>query len=330
MKCALIFVALLACSSSGYEPPEYAQLDAIEERAVTVGASPWTLPGTLTLPKTHERVPAVVLVHGSGPKDRDGTVGANKPFRDLALGLASHGIAVLRFEKRTKEYAQEVRDRIGDDLTLEKESVEDAIFAVELLQRNDAIDPRRIFVLGHSAGAAAVLRARRERAIRGFLVLAGSTQPLEDVVYQQMDYVVRLDGKISARERTILSEVEAQAARVKALTDGSRVSADALPLGIPVAYWLDLRAHPPERELAREKRPIFVLHGERDYQVTSADLAGWRKLLDSAPNRKIKSYPKLNHLFMEGEGKSTPSEYQTPNHVAGYVIDDIAHFIHAH
>ena len=93
-------------------PPPYARTNAFREKEFTVGRGEWRLPGTLTLPTAGGGPwPAVVLVHGSGPEDRDETVGANKPFRDLAWGLATKGIAVLRYEKRTKEYPAQVGRR---------------------------------------------------------------------------------------------------------------------------------------------------------------------------------------------------------------------------
>jgi uncharacterized protein len=85
-----------------YAPPAYASPAAYKESEVTVGIGQWVLPATLTMPVASVPMPAVVLVHGSGPGDRDATVGPNKPFKDLALGLASRGIAVLRYDKRTR------------------------------------------------------------------------------------------------------------------------------------------------------------------------------------------------------------------------------------
>jgi len=311
-----------------YEPPAYARLDAIEEREITIGADPWRLPGTLTLPREGRPTPALVLIHGSGPHDRDQTLGPNKPFRDLALGLASRGVAVLRFEKRTKHHGAALQAKVGERITLDHESVEDALAAVELLKSTGEVDRNRIFVLGHSAGGTAIPRiARRGPSIRGFVIMAGSTQPLEDIVYRQMEYIAKLDGKLGEKEQAILAQVKAQVARVKTLTTESRIAASELPLGIPSAYWLDLAAHPPEKEIAGEKRPVLVLHGERDYQVTQADLDGWKLGLRNSSAATFKSYPKLNHLLMEGAGKSTPAEYQTPSHVAPYVIDDISAWV---
>ena len=72
------------------------------------------------------------------------------------------------------------------------------------------------------------------------------------------------------------------------------------------------------------KQPMLILQGERDYQVTMEDFAGWKKNLSSKASVEFKTYPNLNHLFMEGEGKSTPHEYETAGHVAEIVINDIA------
>ena len=95
----------------------------------------------------------------------------------------------------------------------------------------------------------------------------------------------------------------------------------------PESYWRDLEGYEPARLAATLRVPMLVLHGERDYQVTSADLQGWRDALEHRTDVTIKSYPTLNHLFMPGEGKATPAEYQRPGHVAEFVLDDIAAWI---
>ena len=88
-----------------YTPPSYVESNSFTETEVTVGTGEWALPGTLTIPKGTGPFPAVVLVHGSGPNDRDETIGPNKPFKDIAWGLASRGIVVLRYDKRTLAHA---------------------------------------------------------------------------------------------------------------------------------------------------------------------------------------------------------------------------------
>ncbi|MCZ6754260.1 MAG: alpha/beta fold hydrolase, partial [Gemmatimonadetes bacterium] len=123
----------------------------LAEQEVSLGEGEWVLPGTVTLPVDGGPFPAVVLVHGSGPNDRDETIGANKPFRDLAWGLAGRGIAVLRYEKRTRQYRERLMaNTVG--FTVDEETVDDTVAAVERLRRLDGIDPGRIVILGHSLG----------------------------------------------------------------------------------------------------------------------------------------------------------------------------------
>ncbi|MFM7148639.1 MAG: dienelactone hydrolase family protein, partial [Gemmataceae bacterium] len=100
-----------------------------------------------------------------------------------------------------------------------------------------------------------------------------------------------------------------------------------LPLGIPAIYWQYLREYQPVMEASQMKQPLLILQGERDYQVTMEDFAGWKKALHGRPNVTMKSYPDLNHFFMEGKGKSRPEEYQRAGHVAEKVIVDIVKWI---
>ncbi len=140
-----------------YKEPSYGAAAVFTERSVELGKGRWVLPGTLTVPVGEGPFPAVVLVHGSGPHDRDETIGPNKPFRDLSIGLASNGIAVLRYEKRTKHYPQEVAAEM-EHFTLREEVVDDAVEAIAYLKQVDKIDPDRVFVLGHSLGASSASR----------------------------------------------------------------------------------------------------------------------------------------------------------------------------
>ena len=325
-------LALRPSQAPPHPSPPYADRSRVEEVEVTVGQDRWKLPGTLSRPRDAQRCPALVLVHGSGPNDRDNTVGPNKPFRDLALGLASRGVCVLRYEKRSRQHAKATAAR-HDLMTVEEETVEDALRAVTLLRDRPEVDPQRIFVLGHSLGGTAIPRiARRDQQldeprIAGFVILAGSTLPLEDSIERQLRYVAALDGHTSEQERELLAHLATQVARVKSLTPNAQAAADELPLGIPAAYWLDLAAHPPVLEIARERRPVFVLHGERDYQVTEEDFEGWRRALGDNPHARFRRYPRLNHLFLVGAGKSSPPEYLRPGHVAVEVVDDVAAFI---
>lgn len=306
--------------------PPYAQTNAFRERQVYVGSGQWRLPGTLTLPVGSNLWPAVVLVHGSGALDRDETVGANKPFRDLAWGLATKGVAVLRYEKRTKEYAVALAVN-PEKITLKEETIDDAVSAVELLRKTAGIDPRRIFVLGHSLGGMAAPRiAQAEPAIAGLVILAGPTRPMDVVVVDQYRYLTSLEGKSSPEAQAKLSEIEALMDRVRKLNTND-VSSSELIYGVAPIYWLDLKSYNQVAMARSLKQPMLILQGGRDYQSTEADFEGWRKGLALRPNVTFKLYPYLNHLFITGTTKSTPSEYNRPGHVSEAVVSDIAAWI---
>ena len=292
--------------------PAYSRPGAFREREVTFGDPEWKLSGTLTIPAAGKLSPAVVLVHGSGPNDRDESVGGSKLFRDLAEGLASSGIAVLRYDKRTKTYGQRMAAR---NITLQEETVDDAVAAAAWLGGQREIDDKRVFVLGHSLGGYALPRiARRATNVAGLIVLAGSTRPLEDVIVEQTEYL----GAPAAT----LEKMRADAERVRRIKPGAEPV-----LGVPASYWLDLKGYDPAREAADLRVPILVLQGERDYQVTMRDFANWKAALGQRQDVRFRSFPALNHLFIAGEGKSLPPEYQRPGHASGEVLDEIAKWI---
>lgn len=313
-------------ATSEYKPPLYVNRGAFKEEEVVVGSGEWSLHGTLSVPDGQGPFPALVLVHGSGPNDRDETIGPNKPFRDLAWGLASKGVAVLRYEKRTKEHASKLVALMGT-LTVKEETIDDALAAVALLRKTKGVDANRIYVLGHSLGGMLVPRiGKLDAGIAGFVVLAGVTRPLEDVMLEQTTYIIGLKGSLTDADKKKLDEIRNQVDKVKSLKQ-SDVNSSELVLAAPPSYWLDLRGYDPPEVARTLEHPMLVLQGERDYQVTMTDFERWKAALTDRNNVEFKSYPKLNHLFIEGEGKSIPSEYEKGGHVAAYVIEDIASWI---
>lgn len=316
-----------AAQAVAYALPAYANAAAYKESEVTTGTGQWALPGTLTMPVGPGPVPAVVLVHGSGPGDRDATVGQIKQFRDLALGLASRGIAVLRYEKRTRVHANLMQDLLG--LTVKDESIDDAIAAVQVLRSTSGVDPNRIVVLGHSLGGMLVPRiAAAGPPVAGFVVMAGAARPIPQAVVEQARYLAQADGVVSAGEHAQISEIEQAMARVDALGPKDASNPERI-FGAPASYWLDLRGYDPPAAAAQVEQPMLVLQGERDYQVTMEEFSRWKSALAGRTDVVFHSYATLNHLFVAGTGKSVPAEYNTPGHISEAVIRDIATWITA-
>ncbi|MGD8453595.1 MAG: alpha/beta fold hydrolase [Phycisphaerae bacterium] len=305
-----------------YEPPSYVHKDAFREVEVTVSAGQFALPGTLTVPTGDGTFPGVVLVHGSGAHDRDETVAAQKPFRDLAWGLASRGIAVLRYEKRTKAHPRACK---ADEWTLETETIDDAVAAAALLRTRPEIDPQRVFVVGHSLGGiAAPYIAQRDNKLAGIVVLAGAGRSVVDLIEEQVEYLVHLDGTVTPEEQQAIDQTKQTAAAVRsghldeAPTDGA----------LPAKYLADLHARRPAEVAAKLKLPILVVQGGRDYQVTRADFAVWEQNLRDRPQATLKLLPDLNHLFNAGDGStSDPAEYQKPGHVDERVVTLLADWL---
>jgi dienelactone hydrolase len=312
----LYFKALTSepgASASPATSPPYADAAKFHSETVTVGDAPWKLPGTLTVPTGDGPFPAVVLLAGSGPQDRDETIGPNHIFKDVAEGLSTRGIVVLRFDKRT--YAYHTLD--PQKVTVEEEIIEDGVAAVNLLRAQHDVARDKIFVLGHSLGAMIAPHvAKKAWPVAGIVMMAPPGRKLPAMIVQQMRYL----GQASPEQ---LAQLERQA---------DEISAHKMPpaqyfFGAPASYYYDLDAR-DEVALARSLDvPILILRGSRDYQVIDEDIRYWQNGLKGDAKVRVETFPSLNHLFIAGEGKPGPAEYDTPGHVDGAVIGAIATFI---
>lgn len=307
-----------------YEAPSYVDRESFREVEVSVGEEPWELPGVFSLPDAREPIPAVVLVHGSGPNDRDETLGGNRPFRDLAWGLASRGIGVLRYDKRTRVHAGSLSEPVG----LDEEVRDDALAALALARSRPEVNPERVFLLGHSLGAMlAPGIAVRDGEVAGVILLAAPLRPFLEVIRSQVEYIAGLEAEGASTARTRLEDLLED---VRALEAGDLASEDEV-LGARVAYWQEVAGVDPLDDALEAEVPFLVLQGGRDYQSTSEDLALWREGTEGEGDFTFHLYPDLNHLFAPGEGRATPEEYTSEvKHVAGKVVGDVAGWIHRH
>jgi dienelactone hydrolase len=191
-----------------WSPPGYADAAKFTTLDVTVGPS--ALGGTLSLPKAAGKVPAVVLIQGSGPLDRDETVGPNRPFRDLAEGLATRGIAALRYDKRTWVHPEQ----FTASSTVREETMDDVIAAVAQLAARPEIDAGRIIIVGHSLGGMLAPRiAEGGHGIAAVVILAGASRPLPSIIVEQTEYLASLSGPADAATRQRIDEIKREAAR---------------------------------------------------------------------------------------------------------------------
>jgi len=310
-----------------WTPPAYAKQDSFSEQPLTLVNGKFELPGKLTVPAGNGPFPAVVLVQGAGPADQDETVGPNKPFKDLAWGLASRGIVVFRYTKRTQKYgAQSSEDPVH--LTVEEETIGDARAAVALVVKLPQVDPKQVFLLGHSLGAYLGPRiATGDVEIAGLVMLAANARPLEKVVLEQIHYLAAMNGTPTEAEQKRIEEAEDGAKQIE--NPGLKPDDKIEFLGATMygAYWLDLRGYDPLKTAAKLKIPILIVQGGRDYQVTPSNFQAWSDALANNKNVTLRTYPDLDHLFMHGTGASKPADYARPDHVSLEVVESIATFI---
>ncbi len=308
--------------TSGQEETE--NYDSVELALPVAGLG--ELPGILTVPKGEGPFPAVVLIHGSGANDKDETVGQLKPFRDLAEGLAAQGIAVYRFDKRSYVYGAQMAG--NKQITLEDESIEDAVNAVQLLAAQEKIDPERILVLGHSLGGnaiPAIARALEEAPVKacGFIMMAASPRPLDVLMREQFAFLDSL-GQVPEDQRQVYDDLLKD---LDKLQDVDSLPEDEPVAGVYPAYWKWL-AHYDILQAAEEiTRPVLLLQGEEDYQVTMEDFGIWQEHFGEKENWTLKSYPGLTHPFTPGQKAEGSAAYTREEKTDAQVILDIAEFV---
>ena len=316
-----------AASPSAHATTSPAAASPAGVRQIPVGVGSPPLTGTLTLPAGKGRFPAAVLVSGSGPNDQNETVGPNHPFLDIALGLAARGIASLRYDKRTHDYPRSINPRT---FTITQEYVPDALAAIRLLQHDPAIDPRRIFVLGHSQGGTYVpLVAKDAPLVAGVILLAPGAESLGATILRQTRYLATLPGKVGSTAKAVLPEITREVGQIDnpvALRHDS--PATVLLGGVGPAYYLSGFRYNEVATARAIRQPLLILQGDRDYQVTVAnDLDVWLKGLKGRKGLTVVQFPQADHLFLDGTGPPTPLDYNTASHVDPKVIATIASWI---
>lgn len=310
-----------------YTLPQYAKKGRVINRKAEFGIDSLLIEGELTLPHglaKDQKVPVVILVHGSGPGDRNAKSGPLQPFKDIAYGLSTKGTAVLRYDKRTLTYA----DECGADkeFTVNKETVDDAVYAAEYLRAQKNIDPNKIFVLGHSLGGMMMPRiGLKDPKLAGLIFMAAPAKSLPDKVIEQMDYLATLEpSKKKAYEKQKEDFI-----RLKTKWYDSTTSSRYLPFGVGPIYWFDLDNYKQTEVVKNVQQPMLFLQGEADYQVTVEDFNLWKEALKGNNKATFKLFPKLHHNMgaIDKNGLSKPGDYKVPVNVSEEVVTAIYNWV---
>ena len=310
-------------NSAEYSTPAYADSTLYKETPITIKSPGHELAGMLVTPKNVRNFPVVVLVHGSGPSDMDETVGPNKPFKDLAAGLAAKGIATVRYVKRTKVYSYEFRKAF----TTKEEVTDDALAAIAYAKTIAGADTKQIYLLGHSLGGMLAPKlAAMSPDLKGIILAAAPANKFTDVLIEQnKNAFEELKDTTQATRKTLDQTLkELERTRISQL---GKIKPDSLIMGLPASYWADLNQYDQVGTAGKLKNRILIIHGGMDFQVLNHHSQMWKDALGKKKNVAFKTYPNLNHLLSEVTEKGTVAQYRTPRNVSGTLISDLAEWI---
>lgn len=310
-----------------------------------------TLAGTLTLPRSGKPSPAVLLIAGSGPIDRNETVFGHKPFLVLADHLTKHGFVVLRVDKRG------IGQSTGNyDIATTEDFAADALAGVEYLKTRQEVDAKRIGLIGHSEGGLiAPMIAIQSNDIAFIVLMAGPCVTGEAILYAQEALISRAMGvteeQISHQlnfQKQVLSVIKNESDLEKAESllreiiakqlanlpkEEQQTSADAMEAQMKrcnsrwFRYYL---TYDPTIALKHLKIPALVINGQLDSQVTpKQNLPVIAKIFEEAGNQnyRIIEFPKLNHFFQTCETGSILEYGKIEETIAPVVLDALSDWI---
>lgn len=306
-----------------YTLPSYADTTKYQEKSVYLETKGHQLAAVVTIPKNASNFPIVVLVHGSGPSDMDQTIGANKPFKDMAIGLAAKGIGSVRYVKRTLLYANE----FSKAFTVKEEVTDDAVAAVALAKTVKGADQKNVYLFGHSLGGMlAPQLATLAPDLNGIILAAAPARKLTDIIIEQNKYFFDLSKDTTAAGKKQMDEILSTVEKSK-LTQLGNMKADSIIIGLPASYWINLNNYDQIATAKKLNKRMLVVQGGNDFQVSQKDFNLWDAALNKKKNVSLKFYPELNHLLTVQTEKGTTAQYQNPANVSEKLIEDVALWI---
>lgn len=302
-----------------------------EEKIIIGEGTEFPLNGILTLPENPEKpVPAVVFVHGSGSSNMDEKVMKLTPFKDLAEGLGRHGIASIRYDKRSFAHGRKMLKK--GSLTVREEVIEDAVLASEMLKNDQRIDSEKVFIIGHSMGAMLAPRIDFEGGnFKGLILMAGTLDTLEEVLLRQLEEMKNGKSKImswvaSAQDKKFRKSFE----NLYEISD-EEAKKRKYAGGVDLYYFKEMGKHRAEDYLEKTEKPVLVMQGSRDLQVNvERDFGGYKRAFGKKDNFSFRLYEGLNHCFVpalyDDISKAT-KEFSKERHIGENIISDIAGWI---
>ncbi len=305
----------------------------LAENIIIGKGTKYPLKGILTLPDNLSApVPAVVLVHGSGSSNMDEKVGKLTPFKDIAEGLANHGVATIRYDKRSFAHGLKMVMDKSLTITVKEETVDDAILATQLLKADSRIDSSKVFIIGHSMGGMLAPRIDAEGGdYRGLIIMAGTPRRLEDAMKEQLGETL---GQMNPIMRKLAGgSVNKMLKKFDGMYDLSDEEAKKIKIGNgATAYYFKDMGQPTVAEyLDKIHKPVLIMQGDKDFQVKAdVDFVMYKEILKGREDVTFKLYENLNHAFVNsvyGTISKAKQEYNVEQHIGENVIADIAGWI---
>jgi dienelactone hydrolase len=292
-----------------------------DKTALKIKSDDIELKGTLLQPTENNQKKLVILVHGSGPQDRDETIGENKPFKDIAEYLLNNGISSYRYDKRTYSNPE----TFNDQSTVEQETINDAVNASNYFKNNDSFKGYQIIILGHSQGAYLMPKIAEKAQVSKYVFIAGNARPLQDVIVDQFEHLHKVvPSKIPVED---VQSIKNKVAFLNSDKFNLNASKSELPFDLSASYWKYLLNYKPLDLVKKIEVPMFFAQGGRDYQVTEKDFNLWKNELKSNKSAEFKLYPSLNHFFAKHSGVTSWEDYEIKGNVDEEFLKDLTQFI---
>jgi dienelactone hydrolase len=308
-----------------YTKPFYVDTTKFTETQVYLKSGTHQLAAVITTPKGVTNFPIVVLVHGSGPSDMDATIGPNKPFKDIANGLACFGVGSIRYVKRTVVYPAE----FSKAYTVKEEVLDDALAAYAMAKTVKGADLKNLYVFGHSLGGMLAPRiATMLPDLKGIVLAAAPARKLADVIIDQNKYSVQRSGDTTVATQKRLDQAIVEIGKAN-ITKLGNMKPDSLIIGLPAAYWADLNANDQVDIAQKLNKRIYIIQGGNDYQVTDVDYELWKKALDQKTNVTFKHYGEINHLLSPQMEKGDLNQYKNMVNVSEQLVKELATWLKA-
>ena len=283
-----------------------------EENVTIIAKDNIKLKGTLTLPKSKGKLPAVLIINGSGGADRDGSM--KKPamisniYKEIAHVIANLGIIVLRYDKRG------VGESEGNTLKAGMlDLVNDIESNVQFLREDHRVDANKIILVGHSEGCILATLAHRMSLVNGLVLLSGAgtglIQPIRyqnDIILSEIERLKGLKGVLLRKlvtKKKVYKQIDDLVEKMRNSSgDTIRIKGKKMP-----AKWMREHFDVKDGEILNILKeitvPVLVVTGNKDAQVDPKVL----KTIESLKNPLItcEVIPNMDHMLKEFDGKVT-------------------------